>query len=80
MNKILLLAGEASGDELGSSLIEGLKKILPNEIDFQGIGGPLMKENGLKELYSMNEISVMGFSEVLPKIFRILKLIGINTL
>ena len=76
MNKILLLAGEASGDELGSSLIEGLKKILPNEIDFQGIGGPLMKENGLKELYSMNEISVMGFSEVLPKIFRILKIIN----
>ena len=76
MNKILLLAGEASGDELGSSLIQGLKKVYSREIDFQGIGGPLMKENGLKELYNMNEISVMGFSEVLPKIFQILKIIN----
>ena len=75
MFKILIIAGEASGDELGSSLIHGIKKTMDQIVDFQGIGGPLMIENGLKCLYEMKEISVMGFIEIIPKVPKILKII-----
>ena len=69
---ICLLAGEKSGDLIGAKII---KKIKENhtDINFIGIGGDLMQKEGLKTLFPMNELSVMGVVEILPKLFHILK-------
>jgi lipid-A-disaccharide synthase len=68
--KALLIAGEASGDLHASRLMLALKKINP-EIKFFGIGGNKMKKAGTKIIYPSKDISVVGFSEVLSKIFKI---------
>jgi lipid-A-disaccharide synthase len=64
--KVFLVAGEASGDRLGAALMAGLKTLDPG-VAFQGVGGPLMAEQGMTSLFPMDELSVMGIAEVLPK-------------
>jgi lipid-A-disaccharide synthase len=64
--KLYLIAGEASGDALGAALLAGLKS-LRSDVQVQGIGGPLMQAEGLHSLFPMDELSVMGLAEVLPK-------------
>ena len=64
--KLYLIAGEASGDKLGAALLAGLKALRP-DLQVQGIGGPLMQAEGLHSLFPMDELSVMGLAEVLPK-------------
>jgi len=64
--KIYLLAGEPSGDKLGAALMAGLKTLVP-AIEFRGVAGPLMQSEGMESLFPMNELSVMGIAEVLPK-------------
>ena len=61
-----LIAGEPSGDRLGAALMAGLKALNPF-VTFQGVGGPLMQAEGLQSLFPMEELSVMGIAEVLPK-------------
>jgi lipid-A-disaccharide synthase len=61
-----LIAGEPSGDRLGAALMAGLKTLSPG-VRFQGIGGPLMQAEGLISLFPMEELSIMGLVEVLPK-------------
>ena len=61
--KIFIIAGEASGDFLGASLMRDLKTLKP--VEFTGIGGPLMTEEGLSSLFPMRELSIMGLVEVL---------------
>jgi len=65
-----LIAGEPSGDRLGAALMAGLKALSPG-VTFQGIGGPLMQAEGLESLFPMEELSVMGLVEVLPKYFHL---------
>lgn len=64
--RLFLIAGEASGDALGAPLMAGLKQLLP-EVTFHGVGGPRMAEEGLESLFPMEELSVMGLVEILPK-------------
>ncbi|MDB5657565.1 MAG: lpxB [Cypionkella sp.] len=64
--KLFLIAGEPSGDRLGAALMAGLKTLHP-DVAFQGIGGPLMQAEGLNSLFPMEELSIMGIAEVLPK-------------
>ncbi|NNF89801.1 MAG: lipid-A-disaccharide synthase, partial [Boseongicola sp.] len=64
--KVYVLAGEPSGDKLGGALMVGLKALAP-DVAFQGVGGPLMTGEGLESLYPMDELSVMGVAEVLPR-------------
>ena len=64
--KIFVIAGEASGDKLGAAVMEGLSTLAP-EIAFEGVGGPLMEAQGLHSLFPMEELSVMGLLEILPK-------------
>ncbi len=64
--RLFLIAGEASGDKLGAALMAGLKSLVP-AVEFHGIGGPLMAAEGLESRFSMEELSVMGIMEVLPK-------------
>lgn len=64
--KFFLIAGEPSGDQLGAALMAGLKQLVP-DCGFVGIGGPLMAAHGLSSLFPMDELSLMGIWEVLPK-------------
>ena len=64
--RVFLIAGEASGDKLGAALMAGLKQLAPG-VEFLGVGGPEMQAAGLNSLFEMNELSVMGLVEVLPK-------------
>ena len=64
--KYFLIAGEPSGDNLGGPLMEGLRS-LDLEAVFLGVGGPAMSAQGLESLFPMEELSVMGIVEVLPK-------------
>ena len=63
--KLFLIAGEPSGDRLGAALMAGLKSLIP--VGFAGVGGPLMQAEGLDSMFPMEELSVMGIAEVLPK-------------
>jgi len=69
--RIFVIAGEASGDNLGADLMRALKDRHPN-ITFYGIGGPRMKDEGLESLFPMEELSIMGIAEILPKLFHLL--------
>ncbi len=69
--KLYLIAGEPSGDRLGAALMAGLKTLVP-QVAFHGIGGPLMQAEGLRSQFPMEELSVMGLLEVVPK-YRALK-------
>ena len=64
---ICLIAGETSGDYLGSRLMRALKERAPNT-RFSGVGGTLMREEGVESLFPMSDLSVMGLMEVLPRI------------
>lgn len=77
--KFFIIAGEASGDLLGSKLIEELKKQLINKscsFEFIGIGGKLMQEQGLETIFAIEELSLMGFVEILPHIPKLIRLIN----
>ena len=63
--KVFLIAGEPSGDRLGAALMAGLRTL--REVDFAGVGGPMMQAEGLQSLFAMEELSIMGIAEVLPK-------------
>jgi len=63
--KVFLIAGEASGDKLGAALMTGLKQLTTPV--FSGVGGPLMQAEGMDSLFPMDELSIMGLAEVLPK-------------
>ena len=64
--KLWLLAGEASGDKLGAALIAGLKALHP-DLELRGVAGPLMQAAGMESLFPMDDLSVMGIAEILPK-------------
>ncbi len=65
--RYFLIAGEASGDDLGAALMAGLKS-LDERAEFSGVGGPAMAAEGLTSLFAMDELSVMGIAEVLPRL------------
>ncbi|KAE9628543.1 lipid-A-disaccharide synthase [Parasedimentitalea maritima] len=64
--RVFILAGEPSGDRLGGALMAGLKQLSPG-VSFDGVGGQMMSEQGLASQFPMDELSVMGLAEVLPK-------------
>lgn len=63
---VFVLAGEPSGDRLGGALMQGLRQLHP-DVTFEGIGGLMMAEQGLSSRFPMDELSIMGLAEVLPK-------------
>ncbi len=71
--RFVLVAGEASGDQIGAPLIEALKQAHPGA-EFVGIGGPAMTAAGLKAWWDCSELAVMGLAEVLKHLPRLLRL------
>ena len=59
-----MIAGEDSGDKLGSSVMDGLRETLDEAPNFLGIGGTEMESRGLTSIFPMSELSVMGFIEI----------------
>lgn len=76
MTKIFIIAGEPSGDQLAGALMASLRAKDPT-IEFRGIGGTQMLRNGLTDsLFPMEELTLMGIMEVVPKIPKILNRIN----
>ena len=71
--KIFFIAGEISGDILGGELMQALKS-RHADIAFQGIGGETMQCEGLQSLVPMQELSLMGLWEILPKLPRLYRI------
>ena len=71
--KIYLIAGEPSGDLLGSRLMRALRKKTNNNVEFFGLGGDTMEQEGLTPLFDISELAVMGLVEVIPSIPRVLR-------
>ena len=61
--RIAILAGESSGDVLGADLMAQMP-----DVHFEGVGGEAMSKQGLSSLFPMNELSVMGIGEILPRL------------
>lgn len=69
--RIALVAGEASGDILGSGLMRAIRARHP-DAQFIGVGGPLMEAEGMCSYFPMERLSVMGLVEVLGRLKELL--------
>lgn len=73
--KVGIIVGEPSGDTLGLGLIKALKKHNPN-MQFEGIGGPKMLQEGFRSIIPLESITVMGITSVImqyPKLWLLQK-------
>ena len=71
--RIALCAGEASGDLLGAGLVEAIRRHVP-QAAFAGIGGETMRTAGVDTWHDAQALAVMGLSEVLAHLPRLLRL------
>jgi lipid-A-disaccharide synthase len=71
LTRVAIVAGEASGDNLGAALIKALKERWPG-IDFYGIAGPRMVAEGARALFPMEKLAVRGYVEVLKHLREIM--------
>ena len=67
MPLIYLVAGEASGDVLGSRLMASLRAARP-DVSFAGVAGPRMQAEGMDSLFPIEDLAVMGLVEILPRL------------
>jgi lipid-A-disaccharide synthase len=65
--KIAILAGEPSGDLIASQLMAYVRSKVKN-IEFIGVGGPLMKQQGLRSFFDYSNLSLYGVFQVIPNI------------
>ncbi len=77
MKKIFILTGEASGDKLASKVIEKIQKG-NRDIKFLSVGGSNLANLGIKSIFSLEQITYMGFTSVLLNIFKIKNKIDIT--
>src|SRR5437879_1854880 len=71
--RVLISAGEASGEMYGAQLIEALRRRDP-ALEFFGVGGERMREAGCDTIIDASDLSVVGITEILghlPKIWRL---------
>ena len=73
---VAIIAGEASGDQHGAKLVSAMLDKQP-DLFFCGIGGPALKQAGVRIVLDAAELTVVGITEVLSKIPDILKGMGI---
>ncbi len=72
---VAIIAGEASGDLHGAKLIQAMQKKKPG-LFYCGIGGPALKQAGVRILVEASELTVVGITEVFAKLPGILKGMG----
>lgn len=65
--KVFIVAGEASGDVLGAQVMVGLKDRFGKDLEIAGLGGGHMAAQGLKPIFPMKDVAVMGLVEVLRR-------------
>ena len=68
--RIVIAAGEASGDQLGAGLIRSALAMNPG-LEFVGIAGPAMREAGCVPWFHTEDLSVMGLAEILRHLPRL---------
>jgi len=74
---IAIVAGEESGDALGAPLMRALRDALsPREVAFLGVGGHAMEGEGLRSVFPLSDIAVMGFSAVIARLPLLMRRIG----
>ncbi len=66
MTKFLISAGEPSGDLHASRLVDEIRKLKP-DAQFIGLGGPRMEKSGVRLLYSIDDLDIVGFQEAIFK-------------
>ena len=76
-HNIFIIAGEKSGDDIGGKLMKALLK-QNSHLKFHGIAGSAMSTLGLQSIFPMETLSIMGFWEVLPKIFELMHKINVT--
>lgn len=73
--RVALIAGETSGDRLGADLIAAIRtRLAGDQVVFEGVAGPRMCEAGCRLLAPMESLSVMGLTEVVKHLPRLLRL------
>ncbi len=70
--RVFVIAGEASGDQLGAGLMRALRRLQP-DTEFLGIGGTAMGAEGLDSLIPLDDLAVMGFLPVIRHLPRLLR-------
>jgi lipid-A-disaccharide synthase len=73
--RVFMIAGEASGDQLGAGLMRTLRRLRP-DIEFLGVGGTAMQAEGLDSLIPLDDLAVMGFLPVIRHLPRLLRRIS----
>ena len=68
--KIMIVAGETSGDLHGSNLIRNMKKIDPT-LKFIGMGGHRMQDAGVENIFNIDDLDIVGVGEIFRGIFKI---------
>ncbi len=66
-DRIFISTGDHSGDRYAARLIQEIGELVP-DCGFLGLGGSRMEQQGLRSLVSIEDISLVGFAEVLPKL------------
>ncbi len=66
--KLAVIAGEVSGDLLGTDLVRALRIQSGRDVELVGVGGDGLEGEGLKSLFDYSELSIMGFSQVLARL------------
>ena len=69
----MLICGEPSGDQLGAQLMAGIRELAGDTVTITGVGGEAMARQGLKSLFPLDTMAVMGLREVVPAIPAILR-------
>ncbi len=76
--KIFLIATEESGDRLGAALMKVLRQGLGDAVQFEGVGGRAMAQEGLSSLFPIEELSIIGLAAIVRQLPKILRLIRIT--
>ncbi len=70
---IFLVAGEHSGDALGANLMTAMSAAGSGRVRFLGVGGPLMEAQGLRSLFPLSDVAVMGIGAILVRLPHLLR-------
>ncbi|MGO4565610.1 lipid-A-disaccharide synthase [Rhizobium sp. 2YAF20] len=70
--KVAIIAGEVSGDLLGADLVAALKRQHGGPLELVGVGGDALEAQGLHSLYDFSELSLMGFTQVIARLPRLI--------